>query len=562
MRTCTAVLLGLLLLAVFLFGVFLLAPFPILLFPAIIKTQVYLRQEKDGQFPTATFYWSNLPAIQYYEMYYFNITNPDEVLYSGAKARLVELGPYVWAETEFKEGIDFRQSGNTVYYRNNKTWVYSQENSCAGCHLEDLLMLPNAAYMSAVYMQQQQNFSKVMTKALDVLLLLLGESPLRSVTQGGVSFESYPDPLITLINSNLTKVLLSFLGNPITLPNVPAMGYFPLYNHTCDEDYVIKTGKDNTDNLASIQRWANMSNLPWWGDDYSSDITNSGDGTFQKPGLKKTDRLKQFQSFACRAFYLHYDSDTNVKGINAMRFKMDTDTYDTTLELNKGYRYENTEMVDYFPSWPCGLNHTYKPNANGCSNVDCSLFQNWCDGCCNGTHYKSTVFLPPGIVPLRCLPGQNVPLPFAGFLSPPHFLWSPPEVQDNTYGLHPDPELHDPATFDIQPLTGSTVNGQFRMQLSVPIYNNQGFTESRQLKNSFLPSFWVGIRVAMRDYAHDYIYFNTTELPRIVLGIGIGLVAGSVLAALIWAFFGIRRKGTGFSSIFKKSGRSSSWSPL
>lgn len=43
MRTCTAVLLGLLLLAVFLFGVFLLAPFPILLFPAIIKTQVYLR---------------------------------------------------------------------------------------------------------------------------------------------------------------------------------------------------------------------------------------------------------------------------------------------------------------------------------------------------------------------------------------------------------------------------------------------------------------------------------------------------------------------------------------
>ncbi|VDO98153.1 unnamed protein product [Heligmosomoides polygyrus] len=228
MRTCTAVLLGLLLLAVFLFGVFLLAPFPILLFPAIIKTQVYLRQEKDGQFPTATFYWSNLPAIQYYEMYYFNITNPDEVLYSGAKARLVELGPYVWAETEFKEGIDFRQSGNTVYYRNNKTWVYSQENSCAGCHLEDLLMLPNAAYMSAVYMQQQQNFSKVMTKALDVLLLLLGESPLRSVTQGGVSFESYPDPLITLINSNLTKVLLSFLGNPITLPNVPAMGYFPL----------------------------------------------------------------------------------------------------------------------------------------------------------------------------------------------------------------------------------------------------------------------------------------------------------------------------------------------
>ncbi|PIO61587.1 hypothetical protein TELCIR_16885, partial [Teladorsagia circumcincta] len=125
-------------------------------------------------------------------------------------------------ETEFKQDIDFRDGGNTIYYRNNKTW-------------------------SIMYMQQQQKFPKLVSKIMDLLLLLLGESPLRAVTQGGVSFESYPDPLITLLNSNLTKVLLSILGNPVALPNIPAMGYFPLYNHTCDEDYVIKTGKDNTD---------------------------------------------------------------------------------------------------------------------------------------------------------------------------------------------------------------------------------------------------------------------------------------------------------------------------
>ncbi|KAK5971591.1 hypothetical protein GCK32_009425, partial [Trichostrongylus colubriformis] len=150
-------------------------------------------------------------------------------------------------ETEFKQDVDFRDSGNTIYYKNNKTWVFSQADSCDSCHLEDILMLPNAAYMSAVYLQQQQKLSKVASKILDLLLLLLGESPLRAVTQGGVSFESYPDPLITLMNSNLTTLLLTILGLPDTLPNIPAMGYFPLYNHTCDEDYVIKTGKDNTD---------------------------------------------------------------------------------------------------------------------------------------------------------------------------------------------------------------------------------------------------------------------------------------------------------------------------
>ncbi|WKY16419.1 hypothetical protein Q1695_001232 [Nippostrongylus brasiliensis] len=511
MRTCTAVLLVLLLIAVLLFGIFLLAPFPIWVFPAIVKTQVYLKQEKDGQFPTATYFWSKLPAIQYYEFYYFNITNPDEVLYKGAKARLIEVGPYVWAETEFKQDIDFRESGKSVYYRNNKTWVYSPEESCDGCNLEDNLMLSNPSYMTVVYMQKYQNLNRVMGKIMNLMLLALGESPIRSFTQGGVSFEGSPDPLISLINSNLAKTLLSLLGNPLTLPNIPAMGYFPLYNHTCDEDYVAKTGSDNTNNVASIQKWANMSNLPWWGDN------------FQKPGLKKSDRLKQFQSFACRSFYLHYDSDTSVNGINTMRFAMDDDTYNTTMEINKGYRYENKEMVvtrfpDYFPSWPCGLNHTYTPGAPGCSSVDCSLYQNWCNKCCNGTHYGSTVFLPPGINPLRCLPGQNQVLPFAGFLSPPHFLWSPPEVQNNVIGLKPDPALHHPGLFDIQPVTGSTVNARFRMQLSVPIYNNPLFTECKQVRNSFLPSFWVGIRVAMRDYAHDYIYFNTTTLPHIVLG--------------------------------------------
>ncbi|KAL6735440.1 hypothetical protein Aduo_005883 [Ancylostoma duodenale] len=380
-------------------------------------------------------------------------------------------------------------------------------------------------------MKHQQNMGKVAAMLLNGLLLLLGESPLRVVTQGGVSFESYPDPLITLINSNLTKTLLTILGNPIALPNVPAMGYFPLYNHTNDEDYIVKTGKDNTDNLALIQKWANMTNLPWWGDSYSSDITNSGAAY-----IRATRYNLHFMSF-----YLHYDSDTTVNGIDAMTFKMDEDTYNTTSELNKGYRYENKEMVDYFPTWPCGANHKYTPYADGCSKIDCSLSQFWCNNCCNGTHYNNTVFLPPGIIPLRCLPGQNVPLPFAGFLSPPHFLWSPPEVRENVMGLNPNSTAHYPASFDIQPVTGSTVGGSFRMQFSVPIYNDASFTEAKQLYNSFIPSFWVGIEVKMMDYAHNYIYVNTKELPRIVLGIGIGLVGISVLAGLTWIFFKLRR---------------------
>nr|CDJ91810.1 Hypothetical protein CBG16919 [Haemonchus contortus] len=82
----------------------------------------------------------------------------------------------------------------------------------------------------------------------------------------------------------------------------------------------------------------------------------------------------------------------------------------------------------------------------------------------------------------------------------------------------PDPSVHEPAAFDIQPMTGSSVGGRFRMQLSIPIYNHKLFTECKQLVNSFLPSFWLDLRVATRGYARDYIYFNTTVIPRIILG--------------------------------------------
>ena len=110
-----------------------------------------------------------------------------------------------------------------------------------------------------------------------------------------------------------------------------------------------------------------------------------------------------------RAFYLHYDSETSVEGIPAYTFKMDDDTYDSTTQKNKGYRYENKEMIDYFPSWPCGVNHSYDPSQDFCIDVDCDVNENFCSTCCDGSHIhgeNDTILLPPGVIPLRCFPGS------------------------------------------------------------------------------------------------------------------------------------------------------------
>lgn len=110
MRLCVLITVTLVLVALFLIGIFLLIPFPLAVFPAIVNSQVYIqlvlfhlevnsqfRQKKDGSYPRATFYWTKLPATEFYDFYFFNITNPDEVVMHGAKVNLVEVGPYSYA---------------------------------------------------------------------------------------------------------------------------------------------------------------------------------------------------------------------------------------------------------------------------------------------------------------------------------------------------------------------------------------------------------------------------------------------------------------------------------
>ncbi|CAJ0955201.1 unnamed protein product, partial [Mesorhabditis belari] len=530
----------------FLLGIFLLLPFPLAVYPALVRSQLHLSRGEDGSFPTLTHYWSKFPADQYYNFYFFNVTNRDEVMYEGAMPSLVEIGPYSYKESEFKEGIDWRENDNRIYYMNNKSFSYQQSTSCDYCTYQDMVTLPNAAYMSVLSLiQANQNLSNIAvnTAILDFLTLILGEAPLRIVPVAGVLFDSYPDPFISLTNSELTKLLApdgKLLG--MQLPPIKYMGYFPKYNHSHDEDYMAYTGKEDVYKTGNIIRWAGNESLAWWGDSYSADLAGATDGSFNKANLKKTDKVKMFQSYACRTFRMTYSKQDSVKGVKAYIYKLENYDYDTTTQLNSGYRYENTELVDYFPTWPCGPNHQYNASAS-CHAIDCTSSQNWCSNCCNGTHYlDKTVFMPPGMVPLRCLPGQKIRAPFAAFLSPPHFLQSPSEVTTSMKGLAPDPDLHEPAKFYINPMTGSALKAFFRMQLSIPIYHNKHFTLLSNAPNAIMPSFWVNIQVDLKKYAINYIKMVQVIIPGIALGIGIGLIVLTLAGFLISIMIMSRRR--------------------
>lgn len=63
---------------------------------ALVKSQIPIKTDEDGQFKKSGFYWSNPPADTYYDFYIFDYQNDDEVIFFEKQPRVNEKGPYRW----------------------------------------------------------------------------------------------------------------------------------------------------------------------------------------------------------------------------------------------------------------------------------------------------------------------------------------------------------------------------------------------------------------------------------------------------------------------------------
>ncbi|XP_069834348.1 lysosome membrane protein 2 [Dendropsophus ebraccatus] len=247
--------------------------------------------------------WVAPPPPIYMQFYFFNVTNPLEVL-DGEKPVVDEIGPYTYREYRPKEDVDFLENGTEVSAVSPKTYIFEPDKSVGNPEV-DLIRTINIPIVTLLEISKQSEYFKYVKSFLDAVLKTYKEGIFvtRSVHE---LLWGYKDPVLSLVHA--------------LVPHISDMfGLFYNMNATSDGTYVFQSGSSGYLDFARIVKWNGERNLKWWTSD-TCNMINGTDGTSFHPLVNKDDILYMFSSDLCRSIFAVYESSDVVKGIPVFRF--------------------------------------------------------------------------------------------------------------------------------------------------------------------------------------------------------------------------------------------------
>ncbi|XP_022361828.1 lysosome membrane protein 2 isoform X2 [Enhydra lutris kenyoni] len=245
--------------------------------------------------------WKKPPLPVYAQFYFFNVTNPEEIL-RGEIPRLEEVGPYTYRELRNKADIQFGDNGTTISAVSNKAYVF-ERNQSVGDPKVDLIRTLNIPAVTAMEWAQL----RFLRELIEALLKAYQQTLFVTHTVHELLW-GYKDEILSLIN--------------VFKPEISP--YFGLYygkNGTNDGDYVFLTGEDNYLNFSKIVEWNGKTSLDWWTTDRCNMI-NGTDGDSFHPLIDKEEILYVFPSEFCRSVYITFSDFESVRGLPAFRYKV------------------------------------------------------------------------------------------------------------------------------------------------------------------------------------------------------------------------------------------------
>uniref|UniRef100_A0A2K5EF87 Scavenger receptor class B member 2 n=1 Tax=Aotus nancymaae TaxID=37293 RepID=A0A2K5EF87_AOTNA len=194
--------------------------------------------------------WEKPPLPVYTQFYFFNVTNPEEIL-RGETPQVEEVGPYTYRELRNKANIQFGDNGTTISAVSNKAYVFERDQS-VGDPKVDLIRTLNIPVLTVIEWSQVHFLREI----IEAMLKAYQQKLFVTHTVDELLW-GYKDEILSLIH--------------VFRPDIsPYFGLFYEKNGTNDGDYVFLTGEDNYLNFTKIVEWNGKTSVYITFSDYES----------------------------------------------------------------------------------------------------------------------------------------------------------------------------------------------------------------------------------------------------------------------------------------------------
>ncbi|KAI2534728.1 scavenger receptor class B member 2 [Homo sapiens] len=194
--------------------------------------------------------WEKPPLPVYTQFYFFNVTNPEEIL-RGETPRVEEVGPYTYRELRNKANIQFGDNGTTISAVSNKAYVFERDQSVGDPKI-DLIRTLNIPVLTVIEWSQVHFLREI----IEAMLKAYQQKLFVTHTVDELLW-GYKDEILSLIH--------------VFRPDIsPYFGLFYEKNGTNDGDYVFLTGEDSYLNFTKIVEWNGKTSVYITFSDYES----------------------------------------------------------------------------------------------------------------------------------------------------------------------------------------------------------------------------------------------------------------------------------------------------
>uniref|UniRef100_A0A914DUQ4 Uncharacterized protein n=1 Tax=Acrobeloides nanus TaxID=290746 RepID=A0A914DUQ4_9BILA len=461
--------------------------------PHIIHEQIdeeaYLGRYPNGTYHKTVLKWISPKYEMFLQIWTFSVANAKQVMQFGDKPLVIEHGPYTFIEKQNKSWFQFIRNDTRILYRNDRTYFFSQKDSCKSCLLGDKVTVPNILFQKLVDILIDPSTSTITRFALETLIGVSSETAYITVNVSDLLFDGYKDPLVQKICG---KPIISDICKKFGVPD--RIGLFYGQNGTDDGVYEVNTGLEGIHSIGKVYSWNNMTGtLPkkyWYGD--QARMINGSDGQLFTPNLSPSDQIQVFSGKICRSVCFEHNTDIELEGIPAYRFSPCTSMNDPLVQRTQGFC--NPKSPVYF---------------------------------------KNESVQPVGCAPISLMDVSScMPSSPRIYISQPHFLDAPKEIHDAIQKLAP-PTENDRMFVDIEPSSGAPIRANSVSQVNVGLLNgNLSFLKN--MSNAIVPLLWLNETAMLDADTHDQLMTLVTakRIYRIVSSLFLGF---GVLLLLVFS---------------------------